>query len=185
MLTAMFSILQMGKLRPKPARAQITIGGGSWARPRVFDTKSCFSLHQLSRIPPPPTSAQACLSFGKRHRFQKTPETVILPSYVNCAALRTCTLHAGPGAPGPHTLSPPAAASTHSSRSGTWRRRSAAASRLTQGSQTSSAASAGHFRSTRRFRGARTRVDSCPAWRCSHNCFTWGGGRWRASALCS
>lgn len=146
--SAMLSILQMGKLRPKPTRALITIGGGSWTRPRVFDTKSCFSLHQLL----PPTSAQACLSSVRRRWFQKTPETVILSSYVNCAALRKCTLQAGPGAPGPepqrpHTLPPPAAASTHSSRSGTWRRSSAAASRLTEGSRTSSAASSGHFRS--------------------------------------
>lgn len=143
----MLSILQMGKLRPRPLEpTQITTGGGSWTRPRVSHIKSCFSLHQLL----PPVLRPVSRSV-KQHRFQKTPETVILPSYVNCAILRQCTPHAGPGSPGPrsqqpHTLPPPVAASTHSSKSRTWRRRSAA-SRLTAGSWTRSAAFVDHFRS--------------------------------------
>lgn len=85
-------LLQMGKLRPWTAADQVTIGGGCWTRPRFSHTRSCFSLHQLPLPTPPPRSGPSPLS---------VTTTVILPSYVNCAALRKCTPHAGPRAPGP------------------------------------------------------------------------------------
>lgn len=168
----------MGKLRPWTAADQVTIGGGCWTRPRFSHTRSCFSLHQLP-LPTPPTPFRPVSAQCNNHSHSSQ-----LRELRGTAQMHPARRAAGSGAPAAATLPPPAAASTHWSRSGTWRRRSAA-SRLTAGSRTSSAASAGHFRSPAASGALGRGLDSCPAWRCSDNCFTWGGGRWRASAFSS